>query len=201
MSDDSAIIEHFLTSHMHFNPHMHSNPSYAQSINGTPPISSSDEIYQCDDPINMSLGSLADLHSPTGYWPKDLAEEDNPVQVKPLFFHRPRKTSTYDSAESIATPPPESDFDDEQIRALLASSLYLQEREASADRSQVYHSVRENLVSSSSQVPKSTGKPVAMFSSKRKSSQEAFLDREDFSSKHQQVLGNNEPLFRFSDPE
>ena len=27
-------------------------------------ISSSDEIYQCDNPINVSFGSLADLHSP-----------------------------------------------------------------------------------------------------------------------------------------
>ena len=40
--------------------------------------------------------------------------------------------------ESIATPsPPESDLDDEQIRALRASPQHLQEREASADRSQV----------------------------------------------------------------
>ena len=37
-------------------------------------------------------------------------------------------TSTYDSAERIETPPPESDLY-EQIRALLASQLYLQERE------------------------------------------------------------------------
>ena len=33
----------------------------------------------------MSFGSLADLHSPAGYEPKDLAQEDNPVQVKPGF--------------------------------------------------------------------------------------------------------------------
>ena len=76
----------------------------------------------------------------------------------------------------MATPPPESDLDDERIRALLASTLYLQEREASADRSQVYHPVKENLMSSSSQVPKSTEKPVALFSSKSKSSQEAFSE-------------------------
>ena len=59
---------------------------------------------------------------------KDLAENED-LCVKPLIFHRPRTTSTYGSAESIATPPPDSDFDDEQIRALLASPLYLQERE------------------------------------------------------------------------
>ena len=61
--------------------------------------------------------------------------------------------STYDSAESIVTPPLDSDLDDEQIRVLLASPLYLQEREANAERSQVYHSEPENLMSSSSQDP------------------------------------------------
>ena len=93
----------------------------------------------------------------------------------------------------------QSDVDDEQIRALLASPLYLQEREASADRSQVYHYVRENLVSmsSSSQVRKSTEKPVELFSSKRKS---RHFQTEVSSSEQQQVQGNNEPLFRFSDP-
>ena len=54
--------------------------------------------------------------------------------VKPMFFHRLSVTSTYDSAESIATPPLESDLDDEQIRNMLASPLYLQEREASSIR-------------------------------------------------------------------
>ena len=75
--------------------------------------------------------------------------------------------STYDSAESIATPP-ESDFDDEQLRDLLASPRYLQEQGASAARSQVYHSERENLMSSSSQDPTSTGRLVAVFSSQNR---------------------------------
>ena len=66
----------------------------------------------------------------TGYEPKQLAEpldhrhftEDNQraehedLRVKPLLFHRPSIASTYDSAESIVTPPPNSDLDDEQIR-------------------------------------------------------------------------------------
>ena len=78
---------------------------------------------------------------------------------------------------------PESDLDDEQLRALLASPLYLQEREASAERSQVHHSERENLMSSSSQDPISTGKPVALFSSQNRLNQETFSDRMDFSLK------------------
>ena len=36
-------------------------------------------------------------------------------------------TPTCDSAESIATLPPESDLDDEQIRDMLASPLHLQD--------------------------------------------------------------------------
>ena len=44
----------------------------------------------------------------------------------------------------------EADLDDEQIRALLASPRYLLERGESAERSQVYHSERESLMSSSS---------------------------------------------------
>ena len=68
-------------------------------------ISSSDQIYHYDDPINVSFGSLADLHPPTGYEHKDLAEEDNPVQVKPLFFHRPSITSTHDAAYIFSKGP------------------------------------------------------------------------------------------------
>ena len=52
------------------------------------------------------------------------------LRVKLLSFHQSITASTYDSAESIATHP-ESDFDDEQLRTLLASPLYLQERGAS----------------------------------------------------------------------
>ena len=57
------------------------------------------------------------------------------------------------------------------------------------------------MMSSSSQDPKSTERPVALFSSKNRSNEETFSDREDSSSGHQQVLGKNEPLFRFSHPE
>ena len=55
-------------------------------------------------------------------------------------------------------------------------------------------------MSSPSQDPVSTGKPVALFSSQNRSNQEMFSDR-IFPSGHQQVLGNSKPLFRFSHPE
>ena len=136
------------------------------------PIVHSSETEPCHDPQQVSIGFLADPTTFAAYEPKDPAENED-LRVKPLFFHRPSITSTYDSAESIAT-------DDEQIRALLASPLYLQEREASADQSLVYHSVRENLMSSSSQDPKSAGKPVALFSSKSRSSQESTFRQRRF---------------------
>ena len=75
----------------------------------------------------------------------------------------------------------EPDLDDEQMRNLLASPLYLQEREASADRSRVYHSFRENSMSSSSHFRESAGNPAAVFSHKRKSSPETLSDREGVS--------------------
>ena len=105
-------------------------------------------------------------------------------------------TSTYDSAESIATPPPESDLDDDQIRKMLALPLYLHEREASADRSRVYHSFRQNSVSSSSHFRESAGKLAAVFSHKKKSSRDTFTDRDGIASGHQPVQGKGEFFFK-----
>ena len=124
--------------------------------------------------------------------------EHEDLRVKPLFFHQSIIASTYETVEGIATPHPESDLDDEQLRTLLASPLYVQEREASAEHSQVYHSERENLMSSSSQDPISTGKLVALFSSHNRLNQETFSDREEFSLRHQHVFGSNESFFTFS---
>ena len=116
--------------------------------------SSSDEINHCEDPQKVSFGHLASPHPPTGYEPNGLAEEDNLLRdgthIRPLLSHRPSTTWISDSDESLAFHALDSDLDDEQIRTLLASPLYLQEREASADRSRVYHSLRANSVSSSS---------------------------------------------------
>ena len=70
------------------------------------------------------------------------------------------------------------------------------------ERSQDYHSVRANLMSSSSLDPISTGRPGALlFSTKNRLNAETRSVREDFSLRHQQALGNNEALFRFSNPE
>ena len=87
-------------------------------------------------------------------------------------------SSTQDSIESTATPQ-EADLEDEQIRALLASPRYLPDREASAERSQVYHSEREGLMSSSSQSLNvmGTGRLVALFLHQRRLRQDAFSDR------------------------
>ena len=98
--------------------------------------------------------------------------------VLPPVYH---SISQWLSGKHCDTPPG-SDLDDEQLRALLASPLYSQERKASAERSQVYHSERENLISRSSQDPTSTGKPVAVFSSQKRFPWRVLLW-------HQQVLG------------
>ena len=55
-------------------------------------------------------------------------------------------------------------------------------------------------MSSSSQDPMSTGKPVAVFSSQNRLNQDTVSDRDDFSLRHQQVFGSNVPFIRFSNP-
>ena len=118
-------------------------PSYPSArLTSISPSVQSSAINPCHDPEQASIGYMADVPPTTGYESKDLQENDD-LCVKPLFLHRPSIPSTYDSAEGIATPPPESDLDDEQISVLLGSPLHLQERETSADRSQVYHCGRE----------------------------------------------------------
>ena len=56
-------------------------------------------------------------------------------------------------------------------------------------------------MSSSSHFRESAGKPAAVFSHKRNSSQETFADRRGISSGHPPVQGKGETLLRFSDPE
>ena len=55
-------------------------------------------------------------------------------------------------------------------------------------------------MSSSSQDPTSTGKPVAVFSSQNRLTQDTFSDGDEISLRHQQVFGSNEPFIRFSNP-
>ena len=135
----------------------------------------------CEDQRPQQSGALTQLQPLTGYESNRIAEdlgnrhnrhftgngqftEHEDLRVRLLSFHGSIIASTCDSADRIATPK-ESDFDHEQLRDLLASQLYLQERGASAARSQVYHFERENMMSSSSQDPTSTVNLVAEFSS------------------------------------
>ena len=189
-----------------FTPHPRCARSYTlQNLTprtGTPSSPFPESVFlqseqPCENQWPQHSGALTEKPPLTGYEPNQIAEdrdyrhftgdgqftEHEDLRVRPLYFHQSIIASTQDSAESIATLP-ESDFDDEQLRALLASPLYLQERGASPERSQVYHSERENLMSSSSQDPTSTGKLVAVFSSQR----------------NQQVFGSNEPFIRLPNP-
>ena len=118
-------------------------PHFVTPRTGTPSSPFPESVFQraeqpCEDrrPQLMS-GALTEQPHFTGYEPKQLAEdrdykhftgddqftEHEDLRVKPLSVHQSIITSTYDSVESIATPP-ESDLDDEQLRALLASPLY-----------------------------------------------------------------------------
>ena len=82
--------------------------------------------------------------------------------------------SAYDSAESIA---PDSDLEDEQIRKMLASPLYIRERKENEGQARAYHSKREKIKTQSSRNPEASGKLDAMFSCHSESSQNTFSGR------------------------
>ena len=90
--------------------------------------------------------------------------------------------------------PQEADLDDEQIRILLTSPRYLLEREASAERSQICHSEREGLMSSSSRSLNFIGtvKLVAWLSHQKRMGQDDFPEREQPAD----ISRGNESIFR-----
>ena len=100
----------------------------------------------CDEPQHFAtFGPLAEPQLLAGHEPNDLIS----TKVLPQTEHDSDLWFSWELCDS----PPESDLDD-----MLASTLFLQEREASADRSRVYHSHRENSVSSSSHFRASAGR-------------------------------------------
>ena len=128
----------------------YTSPHLVTPRTGTPPSPFPESVFQraespCEDRRPQLSGALTEQPHFVGYEPMQLAEdgeykhftldgqftEHEDLRVKPLSFHQSIIVSTYISAES---------------RALLASPLYQQEREASAERSQVYHLERENLM-------------------------------------------------------
>ena len=176
-----------------------------------PPLS---ERKPCGDLRPHLSGALAEPRPFTSDGPKQLAEnqdhrhftgdkeltEHEDLRVKPMSSHQPITASTYDSAESIATSPLDSDLDDEQLRAVAGFTTVLTGARSKCRTIASSSLWTRNLMSSSSQDPISTGKFVALFSSTNRLNQDTFSDREDFPSRHQLVFGSNDPFFRCSNP-
>ena len=98
------------------------------------------------------------------------------TRQRALSIFRGLSTTSKDGfAESTATPPLGLDINDGQPMDLLASPPFAQEREASADRSQVYHPERENLESDSSRLQVSTERPVALMLSESETNLRSIL--------------------------
>ena len=77
-------------------------PSLSSTQSSSHPLFS--QLQPCADQRPHLSGALAEHPFFRGYEPKQLAErQDHRRQT--LFFHRPSTASTYDSAESIVTPP------------------------------------------------------------------------------------------------
>ena len=98
--------------------------------------------------------------------------------------------TTCDTSESIATRPPGSDLDDDQIRKMLASPLFIQEREKQVLTDHEFITPSEKTRCPVHLTPRvCAGKLAALFSLKRKSVQVTFSDRDGISSGHQRVQG------------
>ena len=89
--------------------------------------------HHCDDPRpGATFGRPAESNTRACFEPNDLIEMNN-TEVTPIFFHRPSVTSTYASFESIVTPSPGSDVDDEQKK--VESRISIQQRRCSLSTS------------------------------------------------------------------
>ena len=89
-----------------------------------------------------SAGRMADTNA--GYEPHQFTES-TATDPSQSFFRRVHTTSIFGFAGNLATDPLDLEINDEQTTDLLASPLFPQEREANADRLQVYYSQRENF--------------------------------------------------------
>ena len=153
------------------------------------------EIEHCADPQEVSLGYLGRTDSPVHVMSPRILQETK-IFVSNHYSSTDREKLRLTILLRAVQRLMRQTWTTNKIGALLASPLYLQEREANADRSQVYHSVRENLMSSSSQDSKSTGKPVVLFSSRNRSNQEMSFDRANFP---QDINRFWETMHRYSD--
>ena len=77
----------------------------------------------------------------------------------------------------VSKTPPDSELEDEQLRKMLASPLYVRERDENEGQARPHHSERESLMIHSSRNPETSGKPDAMFSCHSESSQNTFSER------------------------
>ena len=126
--------------------------------------------HHCADPRNEVYGSLAISTPPTGYEP-NVTDNSEDIEVTASFFQDSNVTSIYDLGDNGAESP-DAEIDDEHVRNALASTPYIQEREASASLLQTYHSNDESLLSGARSILASTVEPVAWLSQRRKSRQE-----------------------------
>ena len=115
------------------------------------------------------FGRFAEQSPLTDYEPNDPVDVSS-TEGTPMLLPSRRASigSTKKSSEDIATTLASSEVDERQSMGMLASPLFTRKRAASAAPSRINHSKRENYVSNSSHIPCSAGKPLAMYSHKRK---------------------------------
>ena len=153
----------------------------------TPSSPFPESVFQRPEQRPQQSGALTELPLFTGYGPNQLAEDrdyrhftrDGQSTEKRIYVSVPWPSTSRSKRQPMAQRKgsrrtQNRTLDDEQLRTLLASAA---PTGATSKYRTIasYHSERENLVSSSSQDPISTGKPVALFSSQNRLNQDTFF--------------------------
>ena len=204
--DDSAITEHFVTSHLHY------NPPFDQTSNGTSAVffiwrdlplrRSNKSVFRYPWPICTRLQVMSSkiLQKRTILCRLNRYSSTDRVWHRLMFLLKASRLSLLNRIWTMSKYGPcwlhQSVFTGERSKCWPITSLSLHKRKVS---------VKFISLSREHGETRSEGEygetRCAVFKQKEVESRSTFRQRRSSPFEHQQVLGNNEPLFRFSNPE
>ena len=183
-------------------------PVLLSTSSPNPELLSTYPSIHCEDPRQDGTSTEntppPQVMSPKGSSSNKKIDDQDDIEkigAKKLSYSDSLVHSAYDSAESIATPP-DSDLEDEQIRKMLASPLYLRERAENEGQARAFHSERESLMVQSSRNPEVSGKHDAECVQKREANAQrtqAYHSRREIlmasSSRELEVSGKLDAMY------
>ena len=129
----------------------------------------------------LLFGRCAEQSPITGYEPSALVEVSS-TEAPPMKLPS-RKGSLGSTCDDLATPPAASEVGKRSDLGMMASPLFLQGRETSANQSRIYHSNRQSSGTSFSRFRSGTGKPAARSQHRRKLSRDSGVVQDSHSER------------------